>query len=156
MKKATTKKVTSKKSSAAATAHKQQLMNAVKLDGAIITDTDGCVSVRKAYWHESDVISEKPQVIPGRLVCSGAEYGRGDWLDFKPYNLGKREKSFTEILKTKHGVVRTSKRTVQVNYAFSKDMSKADIRKCLMAEHKQVAATLKGYAESVDWEAYKE
>ena len=155
-KKVTSKKVTSKKSSAAATAHKQQLMNAVKLDGAIITDTDGCVSVRKAYWHESDVISEKPQVIPGRLVCSGAEYGRGDWLDFKPYSQGKREKPFTEILKTKHGVVRTSKRTVQVNYAFSKDMSKDDIRKCLMAEHKQVATTLKGYAESVDWEAYKE
>lgn len=137
-------------------ATKRQVINAVKVDGCIITEECGNISVRKAPWNETEVISDKPQVIRGRMVCSGGENGRGDWLDFKPYTQGKREKPFTEIMKTKHGVVRTSKRTVQVNYAFSKDMSKAEIRKCLMAEHKQVVATLKGYAESVDWEAYKE
>ena len=134
----------------------KKLLNAVQVDGAVITEENGNVSVRKAFWHETEVISEKPQVIRGRMIFSGAENGRGDWVDFKPYVEGKREKPFTEILKTKHGVVRTSKRTVQVNYAFSKDMSKAEILRCLKGEHKQVAATLKGYAESVEWEAYKE
>ena len=84
------------------------------------------------------------------------ENGRGDWVDFKPYVQGKREKPFTEILKTKHGVVRTSKRTVQVNYAFSKDMSKAEILRCLKGEHKEMVKTIKPFKENVEWEDYKE
>lgn len=93
----------------------KKLLNAVKVDGAVITEENGNVSVRKAPWNETEVISDKPQVIRGRMIFSGGENGRGDWVDFKPYVQGKREKPFTEILKTKHGVVRTSKRTVQVN-----------------------------------------
>lgn len=112
-----------------------RLINAVKVDGAVITEENGNVSVRKAPWNETEVISDKPQVIRGRMIFSGGENGQGDWVDFKSYVQGKREKPFTEILKTKHGVVRTSKRTVQVNYAFSKDMSKAEILRCLKGEH---------------------
>lgn len=153
MKKATSKKsATSKKNAKAAPV----LLGAVKVDGACITESDGTVSFRKAPWNETEVISEKPQIIRGRLVCSGAENGRGDWLDFLPYIQGNRDKPFTEILKTKHGVVRTSKRTVQVNYTFSKDMSKADVLRCLKGEHLEVVKAIKPFKENVDWEAYRE
>ena len=90
------------------------------------------------------------------MIFSGSENGRGDWVDFKPYVQGKREKPFTEILKTKHGVVRTSKRTVQVNYAFSKDMSKAEILRCLKGEHQEMVKAIKPFKENVEWEDYKE
>jgi len=90
------------------------------------------------------------------MIFSGGENGRGDWVDFKPYVQGKREKPFTEILKTKHGVVRTSKRTVQVNYAFSKDMSKAEILRCLKSEHQEMVKAIKPFKENVEWEDYKE
>lgn len=53
---------------------------------------------------ETDVISDKPQVI-GQDADSGGENGEADWVDFKPYVQGKREKPFTEILKTKYGGV---------------------------------------------------
>lgn len=134
----------------------KKLLNAVKVDGAVITEENGNVSVRKAPWNETEVISDKPQVIRGRMIFSGGENGRGDWVDFKPYVQGKREKPFTEILKTKHGVVRTSKRTVQVNYAFSKDMSKADILRCLKGEHQEMVKAIKPFKENVEWEDYKE
>ena len=29
------------------------------------------------------------------MIFSGGENGRGDWVDFKPYVQGKREKPFT-------------------------------------------------------------
>ena len=122
----------------------------------VITEENGNVSVRKAPWNETEVISDKPQVIRGRMIFSGGENGRGDWVDFKPYVQGKREKPFTEILKTKHGVVRTSKRTVQVNYAFSKDMSKAEILRCLKGEHQEMVKAIKPFKENVEWEDYKE
>ena len=134
----------------------KKLLNAVKVDGAVITEENGNVSVRKAPWNETEVISDKPQVIRGRIIFWGGENGRGDWVDFKPYVQGKREKPFTEILKTKHGVVRTSKRTVQVNYAFSKDMSKAEILRCLKGEHQEMVKAIKPFKENVEWEDYKE
>ena len=41
----------------------KKLLNAVKVDGAVITEENGNVSVRKAPWNETEVISDKPQVI---------------------------------------------------------------------------------------------
>ena len=45
-----------------------RLINAVKVDGAVITEENGNVSVRKAPWNETEVISDKPQVIRGRMI----------------------------------------------------------------------------------------
>ena len=118
----------------------KKLLNAVKVDGAVITEENGNVSVRKAPWNETEVISDKPQVIRGRMVCSG-EKG-GDEFDFKPYER-TGEKLFEEIFKTKHAVVRTTKRTVQVNYTFSRDLDKQDMLRYLKAEHKELIAGFK-------------
>ena len=111
----------------------KKLLNAVKVDGAVITEENGNVSVRKAPWNETEVISDKPQVIRGRMIFSGGENGRGDWVDFKPYVQGKRE-----------------------NYAFSKDMSKAEILRCLKGEHQEMVKAIKPFKENVEWEDYKE
>ena len=92
-------------------AAKKQLLNAQKVDGAIISEENGTIAFRKAPWNDTEVICEQPKVIPGRMVCSG-EKG-GDEFDFKPYER-TGEKLFEEIFKTKHAVVRTTKRTVQV------------------------------------------
>ena len=46
----------------------KKLLNAVKVDGAVITEENGNVSVRKAPWNETEVISDKPQVIRGRMI----------------------------------------------------------------------------------------
>ena len=104
-------------------ATKKQLLNAQKVDGAIISEENGTIAFRKAPWNDTEVICEQPKVIPGRMVCSG-EKG-GDEFDFKPYER-TGEKLFEEIFKTKHAVVRTTKRTVQVNYTFSRDLDKQD------------------------------
>lgn len=119
---------------------KKQLLNAQKVDGAIISEENGTVSFRKAPWNDAEVISDNPKVIPGRMVCSG-ERG-GDTLDFKPYKQSG-EKVFDELLKTKHAVVRSTKRTVQVNYTFSRDLDKQDMLRYLKAEHKEVVAGFK-------------
>lgn len=61
----------------------KQLLNAQKVDGAIISEENGTIAFRKAPWNDTEVICEQPKVIPGRMVCSG-ERG-GDEFDFKPY-----------------------------------------------------------------------
>lgn len=44
----------------------------------------------------------------------------------------------------------------QVNYAFSKDMSKAEILRCLKGEHQEMVKAIKPFKENVEWEDYKE
>ena len=119
---------------------KKQLLNAQKVDGAIISEENGTISFRKAPWNDAEVICEQPKVIPGRMVCSGDK--RGDEFDFKPYE-HTGEKVFEEIFKTNHAVVRTTKRTVQVNYTFSRDLDKQDMLRYLKAEHKELLAGFK-------------
>ena len=119
---------------------KKQLLNAQKVDGAIISEENGTISFRKAPWNDAEVICEQPKVIPGRMVCSGDK--RGDEFDFKPYE-HTGEKVFEEIFKTNHAVVRTTKRTVQVNYTFSRDLDKQDMLRYLKAEHKELIAGFK-------------
>ena len=121
-------------------AAKKQLLNAQKVDGAIISEENGTIAFRKAPWNDTEVICEQPKVIPGRMVCSG-EKG-GDEFDFKPYER-TGEKLFEEIFKTKHAVVRTTKRTVQVNYTFSRDLDKQDMLRYLKVEHKELIAGFK-------------
>ncbi|EKC57857.1 hypothetical protein OBE_10313, partial [human gut metagenome] len=104
----------------------------------------GTIAFRKAPWNDTEVICEQPKVIPGRMVFSG-EKG-GDVLDFKPYER-TGEKLFEEIFKTKHAVVRTTKRTVQVNYTFSRDLDKQDMLRYLKVEHKELIA---GFKENVE------
>ena len=70
-------------------ATKKQLLNAQKVDGAIISEENGTIAFRKAPWNDTEVICEQPKVIPGRMVCSG-EKG-GDEFDFKPYERTGRE-----------------------------------------------------------------
>ena len=122
---------------------KKQLLNAQKVDGAIISEENGTISFRKAPWNDAEVICEQPKVIPGRMVCSGDK--RGDEFDFKPSE-HTGEKVFEEIFKTNHAVVRTTKRTVQVNYTFSRDLDKQDMLRYLKAEHKELIA---GFKENV-------
>ena len=52
-------------------AAKKQLLNAQKVDGAIISEENGIIAFRKAPWNDAEVICEQPKVIPGRMVCSG-------------------------------------------------------------------------------------
>ena len=49
-------------------ATKKQLLNAQKVDGAIISEENGTIAFRKAPWNDTEVICEKPKVIPGRMV----------------------------------------------------------------------------------------
>ena len=121
-------------------AAKKQLLNAQKVDGAIISEENGTIAFRKAPWNDAEVICEQPKVIPGRMVSSG-EKG-GDEFDFKPYE-HTGEKIFEEIFKTNHAVVRTTKRTVQVNYTFSRDLDKQDMLRYLKAEHKELVTGFK-------------
>ena len=121
-------------------AAKKQLLNAQKVDGAIISEENGTIAFRKAPWNDTEVICEQPKVIPGRMVCSGEN--RGDMFDFKPYER-TGEKVFKEIFKTNHAVVRTTKRSVQVNYTFSRDLDKQDMLRYLKAEHKELLAGFK-------------
>lgn len=131
----------------------KRIFNAQNVDASVFSEENGSISIRKAPWHETNVISDKPQVIPGRLVCSGDD--RGDYLDFKPYAV-TGIKPFTEIMRTKHCVVRTTKRTVQVNFTFSKDISKSDVLRYLKGEHKEITTAIKPFKENVEWEEYKE
>ena len=124
-------------------AAKKQLLNAQKVDGPSSVKKTVFIAFRKAPWNDTEVICEQPKVIPGRMVFSG-EKG-GDVLDFKPYER-TGEKLFEEIFKTKHAVVRTTKRTVQVNYTFSRDLDKQDMLRYLKAEHKELIA---GFKENV-------
>ena len=124
-------------------ATKKQLLNAQKVDGAIISEENGTIAFRKAPWNDAEVISDSPKVIPGRMICSG-EKG-GDQLDFKPYNRSG-EKVFDELYKTKHAVIRSTKRTVQVNYTFSRDLDKQDMLRYLKSEHKEL---LNGFKELI-------
>lgn len=117
----------------------EKVLNAQKVDGAIISEENGSIAFRKAPWND-EVISEQRRVIPGRLVCSGE--ARGDQLDFKPYEQ-TGEKLFEELVKTKHAVVRTTKRCVQVNYTFSRDLDKKDMLRYLKGEHKELMEGLK-------------
>ncbi len=121
-------------------ATKQQLLNAQKVDGAIVSEENGTIAFRKAPWNDAEIVSDSPKVIPGRMICSG-EQG-GDQLDFKPYQQ-TGEKVFEEIFKTKHAVIRTSKRTVQVNYTFSRDLDKEDMLRYLKGEHKELVTGFK-------------
>ena len=57
-------------------AAKKQLLNAQKVDGAIISEENGTIAFRKAPWNDAEVICEQPKVIPGRMVCSGEKGGR--------------------------------------------------------------------------------
>ena len=119
---------------------KKQLLNAQKVDGAIISEENGTITFRKAPWNDAEIICDKPKVIPGRAIFSG-EQG-GDSIGFKPYEQ-TGEKLFTELLKTKHAVVRTTKRTVQVNYTFSRDLDKHDMLRYLKGEHKEILTGFK-------------
>ena len=121
-------------------ATKQQLLNAQKVDGAIVSEENGTIAFRKAPWNDAEIVSDSPKVIPVRMICSG-EQG-GDQLDFKPYQQ-TGEKVFEEIFKTKHAVIRTSKRTVQVNYTFSRDLDKEDMLRYLKGEHKELVTGFK-------------
>ena len=121
-------------------ATKKQLLNAQKVDGAIISEENGTIAFRKAPWNDTEVICEQPKVIPGRMVCSGEK--RGVEFDFKPY-VHTGEKIFEEVFKTNHAVVRTTKRTVQVNYTFSRDLDKQDMLRYLKAEHKELVTGFK-------------
>ena len=51
-------------------ATKKQLLNAQKVDGAIISEENGTIAFRKAPWNDTEVICEQPKVIPGRMVFS--------------------------------------------------------------------------------------
>ena len=48
-------------------AAKKQLLNAQKVDGAIISEENGTIAFRKAPWNDAEVICEQPKVIPGRM-----------------------------------------------------------------------------------------
>ena len=89
----------------AAKAAKQAILNAQKVDASIITDECGKIAIRKSPWNDAEIISDNPKVIPGRMVCSGGDFG--DQLDFKPY-AQTGEKKYTEIIHTSHGALRTS------------------------------------------------
>ena len=112
----------------AAKAAKQALLNAQKVDASIITDESGKIAIRKSPWNDAEIISDNPKVIPGRLVCSGGDFG--DQLDFKPY-AQTGEKKYTEIIHTSHGALRTSPQRVFASFSFPKEMNKADIMKYL-------------------------
>lgn len=109
----------------------KKLLNAQKVDGAIIAEENGAITFCKAPWCDTEGFSDKPKVIPGRVRCEGNQLG------FEPYQQ-TGEKLYTELLKTRHAVVRSSKRTVQVNYTFSRDLDKEDMMRYLRAEHKEI------------------
>ena len=91
-------------------------------------------------------------MIPGRMVCSGGEYG--DKLDFKPYAV-TGEKRYTEIIHTSHGALRTSPQRVFASFSFPKDMNKSDILKYLYKEVLEIKGKAKHFKEEVAWEQYK-
>lgn len=148
----------SKKGFAAATkaamgkAAAEALLNAQKVDASIITDESGKIAIRKSPWNDAEIISDNPKVIPGRLVCSGGDFG--DQLDFKPY-AQTGEKKYTEIIHTSHGALRTSPQRVFASFSFPKEMNKADIMKYLYKEVLEMRGKVKKFKEDIAWEEYK-
>lgn len=148
----------SKKGFAAATkaamgkAAAEALLNAQKVDASIITDESGKIAIRKSPWNDAEIISDNPKVIPGRLVCSGGDFG--DQLDFKPY-AQTGEKKYTEIFHTSHGALRTSPQRVFASFSFPKEMNKADIMKYLYKEVLEMRGKVKKFKEDIAWEEYK-
>lgn len=148
----------SKKGFAAATkaamgkAAAEALLNAQKVDASIITDESGKIAIRKSPWNDAEIISDNPKVIPGRLVCSGGDFG--DQLDFKPY-AQTGEKKYTEIIHTSHGALRTSPQRVFASFSFPKEMNKADIMKYLYKEVLEMRGKVKKFKEDIAWEDYK-
>ena len=136
----------------AAKAAKQALLNAQKVDASIITDECGKIAIRKSPWNDAEIISDNPKVIPGRMVCSGGDFG--DQLDFKPY-AQTGEKKYTEIIHTSHGALRTSPQRVFASFSFPKDMNKSDILKYLYKEVLEIKGKAKHFKEEVAWEQYK-
>jgi len=128
----------------------KRCINAQKLDGAIFTEEDGTVSFIKAIWN-SEVVSEQPRVLPGRMVFDGE--ARGDGMKYIPYvTTGKPR--YTEIYKTPHGVIRTSRQRVSICYSFPKDMSKADIMRYFYKESIDMRKYAKEFGEE-SWESRK-
>ena len=148
----------SKKGFAAATkaamgkAAAKALLNAQKVDASIITDECGKIAIRKSPWNDTEIISDNPKVIPGRMVCSGGEFG--DQLDFKPY-AQTGEKKYTEIIHTPHGALRTSPQRVFASFSFPKEMNKVDIMKYLYKEVLDMKGKVKKFKEDIAWEEYK-
>ena len=148
----------SKKGFAAATkaamgkAAAEALLNAQKVDASIITDESGKIAIRKSPWNDAEIISDNPKVIPGRMVCSGGDFG--DQLDFKPY-AQTGEKKYTEIIHTSHGALRTSPQRVFASFSFPKEMNKADIMKYLYKEVLEMRGKVKKFKEDIAWEEYK-
>ena len=136
----------------AAKAAKQALLNAQKVDASIITDESGKIAIRKSPWNDAEIISDNPKVIPGRLVCSGGDFG--DQLDFKPY-AQTGEKKYTEIIHTSHGALRTSPQRVFVSFSFPKEMHKVDIMKYLYKEVLELKGKVKHFREDFAWEDYQ-
>ena len=148
----------SKKGFAAATkaamgkAAAEALLNAQKVDASIITDESGKIAIRKSPWNDAEIISDNPKVIPGRMVCSGGDFG--DQLDFKPY-AQTGEKKYTEIIHTSHGALRTSPQRVFASFSFPKEMNKVDIMKYLYKEVLEMRGKVKKFKEDIAWEEYK-
>ena len=139
----------SKKSFAAAT---KALLNAQKVDAEVSTDECGNIAIRKSPWNDMEIISDNPKVIPGRMVCSGGDFG--DQLDFKPY-AQTGEKKYTEIIHTSHGALRTSPQRVFASFSFPKEMNKVDIMKYLYKEVLEMRGKVKKFKEDIAWEEYK-
>ena len=127
------------------------MLNAQKVDGAIVSEENGRVSFRKAPWNDIEIIADKPKVIYGKLVCSGE--ASGDMLDFYA-SQPSGKKMYTDIFKTLHGTLRTSEKRVFVSYSFPKEMSKEDIMKYLYKEVMNVKQYAKGMSEDLPWENY--
>ena len=136
----------------AAQAAKQALLNAQKVDASIITDECGNIAIRKSPWNEGEIISDNPKVIPGKMVCSGGDFG--DQLDFKPYAQSGTKK-YTEIIHTSHGALRTSPQRVFASFSFPKEMNKVDIMKYLYKEVLEMRGKVKKFKEEIAWEEYK-
>ena len=128
------------------------LLNAQKVDASIITDECGKIAIRKSPWNDAEIISDNPKVIPGRMVCSGGDFG--DQLDFKPY-AQTGEKKYTEIIHTSHGALRTSPQRVFASFSFPKEMNKVDIMKYLYKEVLEMRGKVKKFKEDIAWEEYK-
>ena len=107
------------------------LLNAQKVDGALVSEESGVVTFCKAPWNDAEIISDKPQTLSGKLVCKGEE--GGDKLVFVP-SIPTGQKLYHEIYHTPHGALRSSAKRVFVSFSFPKEMQKSDIMKYLYKE----------------------
>lgn len=131
--------------------NKMVLLNAQKVDGAIISEESGVVTFNKAPWNDAEIISDKPQTISGRLICKGEE--GGDKLVFMP-STPTGQKLYHEIYHTPHGALRTSAKRVFVSFSFPKEMHKCDIMKYLYKEVLDIKHFGKHMKEEEPWERY--